>query len=279
MNYFESILLIQFLVATMLSLGMSSTAREILEPLHDLRLVGLMLMLNFILAPGLAWLLMRIIPLDQGYATGLLLLGAAAGAPFLPNLAKTAHCDLHLAVASVMLLTAGTILFMPLALPLLVPGIKTDPWSIARPLLLLIVLPVALGMAVKALAARSARVTAPVLAKLGTACLALLSVLLVVHNVRGFLALVGTGAIAVMVLHISLVAVAGWLLGALKPDAKGILCLGAGARNFGAAFVPAAELHDPNVTNLLTASAIVSLLGLFPLANWIGRRSPSASHR
>ena len=279
MNYFESILLIQFLVATMLSLGMSSTAREILEPLHDLRLVGLMLMLNFILAPGLAWLLMRIIPLDQGYATGLLLLGAAAGAPFLPNLAKTAHCDLHLAVASVMLLTAGTILFMPLALPLLAPGIKTDPWSIARPLLLLIVLPVALGMAVKALAARSARVTAPVLAKLGTACLALLSVLLVVHNVRGFLALVGTGAIAVMVLHISLVAVAGWLLGALKPDAKGILCLGAGARNFGAAFVPAAELHDPNVTNLLTASAIVSLLGLFPLANWIGRRSPSASHR
>ena len=276
MSTIESIFLIGFLVATMLSFGLSLAVHEILEPLRDLRLVMLMMLLNFILAPGFALLLTRLIPLERGYAAGLLLLGTAAGAPFLPHLAKVARCDLHLAVASVLFLTAGTLFFMPIALPLMVPGLNADAWQITRPLLLMIVLPLAFGMVAKVIFVDAARAIAPPLSKLGTLCLVLLSVLLVIHNAREFLALIGTGAISVMLLHIGMLAAAGWLLGIWKPEAKGILCLGAGARNFGAAFVPASGLHDPNVTSVLTASAIVSVLGLFPLAGWMRQSTAPA---
>jgi bile acid:Na+ symporter, BASS family len=44
------------------------------------------------------------------------------------------------------LLTVGTTLFMPFALPPLIPGLQASPWSIAQPLLAFIVTPLAVGM-------------------------------------------------------------------------------------------------------------------------------------
>src|SRR5436190_22512584 len=108
-----------FLVGSMLATGLNLTPRDVLAPLRDLRLVLIALSLNFILAPAFAWLLTVVIPLERGYAIGLLLLGGAAGAPFLPKLVENARGDITIAVSLMALLTVGTILFMPFALPLM----------------------------------------------------------------------------------------------------------------------------------------------------------------
>jgi bile acid:Na+ symporter, BASS family len=163
----------------MLAMGLSLTLQAVFAPLRNFRLVLLALALNFILAPGYAWLLTIVIPLQRGHAIGILLLGAAAGAPFLPTLVETARGDLAAAVALTVLLTIGTVLFMPLALPLLIPGLQTDTWSIARPLVTFIVLPMIIGMIIKPRGRRLAARAAPVLAKIGNACLLLLFVLLI----------------------------------------------------------------------------------------------------
>ena len=71
----EKVSLVVFLVSTMLAVGLMLTLSAIIAPLRDARLVLLALGLNFVLAPAFAWLLTAVIPLDRGYAIGLLLLG------------------------------------------------------------------------------------------------------------------------------------------------------------------------------------------------------------
>jgi hypothetical protein len=165
LNHLETVAVLVFLVSSMAAMGLTLTPRAIAAPLRDVRFVLLALALNFVLAPACAWLLTIVIPLDRGHAAGLMLLGGAAGAPFLPKLVETARGDLGSAAALMALLTAGTILFMPFALPLMIAGLTADPWSIARPLLMLIIAPLAVGMVVKSCAASFAARAAPVLGK------------------------------------------------------------------------------------------------------------------
>ena len=104
------------------------------------------LLVNFVFAPGLAYLLTTVVPLERAYAVGLLLFSIAAGAPFLPKLVEAANEDLPLSIAVMALLTAGTILFMPLAVPVLIPGFKADAWAIAKPLLVMMLLPLVIPL-------------------------------------------------------------------------------------------------------------------------------------
>ena len=272
--HLQKLSVLVFLVSSMGAMGLTLTPQAILAPLHNGRLVLLALGLNFVLAPALAWLLTVVIPLEHGHAIGLLLLGGSAGAPFLPKVVETARGDLALTAALMGLLTAGTILFLPFALPLLIPGMQADPWGIARPLLLLIVLPLAVGMLLKSRAAALATRLAPGLAMAGNAALLLLIVLLIALKGRALLGVVGSGAIFAALLYFAGLFVMSWLLGRALPRERGVLSLATTARNFGAALVPAASSFiDPNVTLMIVVGAIVCLVISFLAAGWL-RRNP-----
>src|SRR5260370_39509754 len=88
--------------------------------------------------------------LDQPLGIALLLLGAAAGAPFLPKLAGIAKGNLAFAVGLMVLLMGLTVAYRPLVLPLLLEGVSVDPMKIPRSLLLLMFLPLRVGLAVNA---------------------------------------------------------------------------------------------------------------------------------
>src|SRR5207245_4721323 len=76
-----------FVLSSMLAMGLGLTVGEIVAPLRNARLVVLSLLVNFVLMPLAALALADVLRLDQPLGVGLLLLGAAAGAPFLPKLA------------------------------------------------------------------------------------------------------------------------------------------------------------------------------------------------
>src|SRR4051794_37553158 len=139
-----------FVVSSMLAVGLSLTVRQIVAPLRDARLVALALAANFVLMPAAAFLIGRLFQLDPSLAIAFLLLGTAAGAPFLPKLASVAGGNLAFAVGLMVLLMVLTVGYMPLALPLLVEGVSVDPLKIARSLILLMLAPLALGLLVKA---------------------------------------------------------------------------------------------------------------------------------
>ena len=68
----------------------ASAARgaEIVAPLRRPFWVLRALGANFVLAPAVALATVALLPLDPGYALGLLVLGFAAGSPLLPKLAE-----------------------------------------------------------------------------------------------------------------------------------------------------------------------------------------------
>ena len=97
--------LLSFVIASMLATGAALAVGDIVKPLRNGRLVTLVLFANFVLMPLAAIFLAKVLWLDQGFGVGLLLLGCAAGAPFLPKLAELAGGDLPFAVGAMILLT------------------------------------------------------------------------------------------------------------------------------------------------------------------------------
>jgi bile acid:Na+ symporter, BASS family len=250
-----------FVVTCMVTVGLSLKLREVLAPLRKVRLVLLALAVNFLLAPLLAYRLTVVIPLNPAHAIGLLLLGGAAGAPFLPKLAEMARGDLAFSVALMILLMVGSTLFMPLALPLLIPGLQADPWSIAQPLVVQMVLPLAAGLVVKSRFERFAAWLKPVLSLVSNVSLVLLTLLLIGLNGEALLGTLGGGAIFAFAVFVGVTFAAGFLLGGPEAGTRRVLGLGTGQRNIAAALVIAtSSFSDPQVVTMLLVETVVGLI-------------------
>jgi len=263
---------IVFIVTCMLTMGLRLTLREIVGPLTHPRPVILALIANFVLVPALAWGLTRLVPLHPSYAVGLLLLGAAAGAPFLPKLAEFAQGDLGWSVALMILLTLGSVIFLPLALPYMIPGLKADAWAIARPLVLLMMIPLSVGMLLKKFLERACAVLHRVSEKLSQASLLLLLSLLIGLNLSSIRETVGSGAIATALLLVFLSFLVGYFFGGTDPRKKSVLGLGTGQRNVAAALaIGTSNFTDPKVVTMLVVATLVGLIPLI-IAGFVLRR-------
>ena len=126
------------------------------------------LLANFALMPAGAVVLGRVLRLDEPLRVGLLLLGVAAGAPFLPKLAQIAKGNLAFAVALMVLLMVITVAYLPLVLPVLLPGVSVNPAEIARSLVLVMLLPLAGALAVNARLPAAAARAKPVFDRLSS---------------------------------------------------------------------------------------------------------------
>ena len=87
-----------FVLSSMLSMGLGLTVRQIIPPLRNVRLVTLSLVANFVLMPLAAVALTKLLRIDEPFGVGLVVLGTAACAPFLPLLAQIAKGNLAFAV-------------------------------------------------------------------------------------------------------------------------------------------------------------------------------------
>jgi len=268
------IAMLAFVISSMLAVGVSLTVSQIVAPLRNRKLVSLALLANFVLMPLAALAIARLLRLDEPLGIALLLLGAAAGAPFLPKLAGIAKSNLAFAVGLMVLLMVLTVGYMPLVLPWLLEGVSVDPTKIARSLVLLMLLPLGFGLMVKARFGSVAdRVRTP-LNGISSLSLVLLIVLLLITNARNVIALFGTRGILASILFLIGGAGIGWLLGGPGLGTKGVLALGTAQRNIAAALVVGGKnFDDPKVLVMVVVVAVVGLLILMPLARALGARS------
>lgn len=264
-----------FIVSSMLAMGLGLKPRHVLAPLRSPRLVIAALFVNFVFSPGIAYLLVRIFPLERPYAVGLLLLSLAAGAPFLPKLAEACRADLSLTAACLVLLTAGTILFMPFAVPLLIPGAAASPWAVAKPLVLYMAVPLAIAMATRPHVGRFADPSRMVLGLVANVSLLVVLVLFVGLNLGPLWGVVGSGAGLLSALFAALVFAAGYVLGGSKPEVKGAMALAAAARNVAAALPAASNQSDPKVIVMLLVGTLAGLVVLLPAGAFLRRRAPT----
>jgi BASS family bile acid:Na+ symporter len=228
----------------MLAMGVGLSVGQIIEPLRNARLVVLCLLANFVVVPLGAYALAKVLRLEDPIEVGLLLLGCAAGAPFLPKLAELAKGNLAFAVGAMVLMMAVIVVYLPIAWPLLIPGVTVHPWQIARSLVLLMLLPLAAGLAVRARYADLAARAKPVLAAISNVSLALQVLLITVVNIDKVPQVFGTHGILAGFLFIALVFATGWLLGGPGTGMRWVVALGTAQRNIAAAFVIASQSFD-----------------------------------
>jgi BASS family bile acid:Na+ symporter len=263
-----------FVVSSMLAVGLSLTVAQILAPLRSVRVVSFALLANFVLMPLAAFAIARLLRLDQPLGVALLLLGTAAGAPFLPKLVGVARGDLAFSVGLMVLLMVLTVGYMPLVLPLLLEGVSVDPMKIAKSLLLLMLLPLAVGLAIKARLEAIATRARPVLDRISSLSLVVLIVLLLATNIRNVVSLFGTRGILASILFLVVGFGIGWLLGGPGSDTRSVMALGTSQRNIAAALVVGGQnFTDPNVLVMVVVVAIVGLLILMPLSRVVAKRS------
>ena len=274
------IMMLAFVLSSMLSMGLSLTVAQILAPLRNYKLIILALLANFVLMPLAAFFITWLLHLDEPLGIALLLLGTASGAPFLPLLARISNANLAFAVGLMVLLMVVTVGFMPLALPLILEGVSVDPLKIGRSLVLLMMLPLAIGLLVKARMSGLAAKVQPSLSRLSILSLALLIALLLITNVQNVLSLYGTRGVLASILFIAAGSGIGWVLGGPQSDTRGVMSLGTAQRNIAAALVVGGQnFKDPRVIVMVVVVAIVGLLSLMPFARYLGKRSELASNR
>jgi BASS family bile acid:Na+ symporter len=265
--------MLAFVISSMLAVGVSLTVGQIVAPLRKGRIVSLALLANFVLMPLGAVLVARVLWLDEPLRVALVLLGTAAGAPFLPKLAGIAKGDLAFSVGLMVLLMVVTVGYMPIVLPQLLNGVSVDATRIARALVLLMLLPLALGLGVKAGHEVTAERVRPLLERTSSGSLVLLTVLIFTANVNNLIALFGTRGVLASVLFLAMGAGIGWLLGGPVSDIRGVMALGTAQRNIAAALVVGGQnFQDPKVVVMVVVVAIVGLLLLFPLARALAAR-------
>jgi BASS family bile acid:Na+ symporter len=134
--------------------------------------------------------------------------------------------------------------------------------------------PLAIGLLVKARLSVAAAKTQPLLNKLSTLSLALLITLLLITNMQNVLSLFGTRGIFASILFIAVGGGLGWILGGPGSDTKNVLSLGTAQRNIAASLVVGGQnFNDPRVVVMVVVVALVGLLILIFFARFLAKPS------
>ena len=256
-----------FVVSTMLGAGLSQPLSDVVAPLRKPLPVALALLVNFAVAPLLAVVLTSIVPLQPAHATGILMLATAAGAPFLPKLAELSFGSIAYSVALMVLLMGGSLIVMPLILPLIIPGLSANPWPIAKPLLVAMVIPLAIGFALTHLDAPWLPRLRSMMRTISNVAMVLLVVLMIALNFNTLIGTLGSFAIGTYLLYLLIIVGVSYLIGAADPSTQNVFALGAAGRNVPACLIVAsASLSDPAVTVMLIVAFVLNLVVLLGLA-------------
>jgi BASS family bile acid:Na+ symporter len=258
-----------FMAGSLLEMGLRLNLQDAFRGLRSFRFVAYTLVWSFVLVPALAYGITLVVPLQPPYAIGLLLLGMAPCAPFVSGLVDKAKGDLGFTAAFMLLASVGTVVFMPLTVPLLTEGLSASPWAIAKPLLLVVLLPMAIGVIIRRQADAFASKLLPVAKKLaGTAGLLWAVLCLIIYG-KALLGVAGSFAVASELLFFGIIFFGIYWLGfGLPYEQKIVLSIGVTTRNLGACLAPLLSVPDMDqratlmIVLALPIMVIVSLLGV-----------------
>ena len=239
--------LLGFMVGSLLDMGLELRLRDALACLGNRRFLLRVLGFGFVAGPVLAWAISQALVLHPSHATGLMLIGLTPCAPFLPMMVRRARGDMRHAAATMLVAALGTVVVLPLAAPLVAEGLTVDAWTVARPILLLVLLPLLVGMAVFAAAPRIAAVLHPWAKGLGAVgALALLVLCAVVYG-RSMAATFGDRVVLAQLLLLGLLTLMAYRSGGgLAQRERSVLGLGMCTRNLGAALAPLFAMDAPD---------------------------------
>ena len=236
-----------FTVGNLAAMGLELNVREAITALRNVRFVTLVFLWGWVVGPAFAYLLTMVLSLTEPYAMGLLLAGPAPCAPFYPLVVRKARGDVAFAAALLLLTVVGSVVLMPLMLPLLIKGLTVSAWTIAKPLLTLVLAPLVFGIVIRISAAPVADKLFPVFKRIsGIFTLIVLALVLVLFG-KGMLNSVGSFAIAAQILFLCGMALVSYKIGfGLKQKQRSVMALGMCTRNIAAVFAVFLAIPNPD---------------------------------
>ena len=187
---------------------------------------------------------------------------------------ELAKGDLAYATGLMVLLQVVTIIFAPLVLPLLLEGIQIDMWGMLQSLVITMLIPLAVGLFVKARYEELAQSLKPFMTQASSITLMLNLVLGLLLGAGDLLGLLGTGAILAAILFTVLALVLGYFLGGPDRNTRVVTGLGTSQRNISAALlITVQNFAEPKVfIMVLTGAALMMLVNSLVAAEW-GKRA------
>lgn len=275
LQQFANLSVLIYIITTMLSMGLKFYPKQFLEPLKNKNLILKSLAANFILVPILTYIIIQVIPLEQGLAIGLVLMATAAGSPFMLKLVQFMKADIAFAVGLMLILSIVTLVYMPLMLSILLPNVSVNHLSISVSLLVLIFLPLISGTIIKWRYNEIARIIQPTFNQISNIFIFVVVILYLVLNYKDFIAVFGTGALIASLIFVLAAFSIGYLLGGPSKNTKPVLGLGTAMRNSSAAFVVALANFSSQYTvmAMIIVVYILSIIMMMIISGEISKRT------
>lgn len=236
-----------FTVSNLAAMGLEINKNEALVALKNPRFIMLIVVWGWIVGPAIAWGLTKVIPLSEPHAAGLLLISLAPTAPFFPLMVTKARGDMSSAGAFILVATVGTVIFLPLMVPLLIKGLTVSIGALAKPLLIMVLLPLLVGFAIKVYKEPLADKIGPVIKKIGTLFLLITAVMTFWLYWKEMLSALGSFAVGAQVVFFALITFLSYKIPfGLKKTQRSGMALGMCTRNIAAVFVAYFGITNPD---------------------------------
>jgi len=267
-------------IGSLLELGLQLEFRDAWVGLRNFRFVLLTLLWGFVLGPVLAWLISRALSLAEPFAIGLIVMSMVPCASYISLLAQRAGGDLRYSASFLLLCCLGMVLFIPFVLPALITGVTVTSWDIGKPLLILVLVPLLVGIAFHQVSRNIALKLCPYIKKISVIALVICLVTTILLYAKGILLSVGSLALLSHILfYVILTAAAFASTFGMPPGQKSVLSIGICSRNSGPAFATALSIpHVDGQTLVMCGLAILVQVSLsFFLAGQFGKRAGKSS--
>lgn len=245
------------------------------EYITDWQFFGRMLLANFILSPLVMWGLLQFFSLSQSLEIGLIIFSMAAGAPFLIKLTQFSQHDVALGATLMMVLVIGTSLFVPFAIPILLPGISVDGWTIFTTLVQQLILPVIIGLILHYFWKDFANKIQPWVGRISNITLWIVVGGILIGELEGLFQIIGEGAILASVIFILIVTILGFFMGGSNEadHLQDIGAVGTGQRNTAACMIIAAQNFSgtPEVLLIITVANTLGIILLIYIAKFLSK--------
>jgi bile acid:Na+ symporter, BASS family len=258
-------LVLLFTVSNLAAMGLQVRMPDVAAALRNRKSLALIFVWGWVVGPAFGYLITKVLPLAEPYVIVVLLASLAPCAPFLQQLVSKARSDMGFAGAFIPLVAVGTVALMPLMGPLLIQGLTIDAWTLAKPLLLTILLPLVIGAVF--------RFSIDTVATRIFPAVKLIALLSTLATILWCLALYGTamldtaGSLALLSMTLFMVGMGliTYRFGfGLVQSQRSVMALGIGTRNIAA--VLAAALAIPNADSRIVTMVIMWTLWSVVLA-------------
>lgn len=268
-----SILLIVF------AIGLDATFHDATYVLKCPRLLLRSLASIIVIVPAFAALMIAVFPLTPVVKTGIVLMAVSPFPPIVPRREIGMGGREPYVYGLLVAISVLAIATVPLTVALLDAAFSKDavisPAAIARLVVSSVILPLAIGMAIRRIAPSLAERSGPIISKAANIVLIIgvLPLLIAVWPV--ILRLIGNGTILAIMAVVIVGLLAGHLLGGPAPRDRAVLAISSALRHPGIALVIAgANFPEPSVKAAILLFLLVSLIVSIPYQVWCKRRYP-----